>query len=185
MCDGIELPMSAPVTLWSGMKENVLPPDDLTSSTGIILLVNKKAQVVTAYVQDAAGAYTIPLRHMICSTGRTYERTRNGTYQLQGKHGEWYTYPGPSGDTIRWPSVYRSGYYFHSPLYDRDHTIRSSTVRRLGKRASAGCVRLKSNDAEWVYKHCPNGTRVVIVDGKSIKALNEALKPRTVKVKGF
>ena len=122
---------------------------------------------------------------MICSTGRTYERTRNGEYTLLSKRGEWYTYPGPSGDTIRWPSVYRSGYYFHSPLYNANHTIRGWTVKQLGSRASAGCVRLKSNDAEWVSKHCPLGTKVYICDGKEKKALREALKPADVKVKGF
>ena len=185
LCDGLELPMSEPVTLWSGLVSNVLPPRSLGSDTGIILLVNKKAQVVTAYIRDANGRYTLPLRHMICSTGRTYDRTRNGTYKLQGKKREWYTYSGPSGDTIRWPSVYRSGYYFHSPLYNKDHTLRTHTVSRLGSRASAGCVRLKVTDAEWVYKNCPAGTTVYICDGRKLEKLNKALKPRDVKVTGF
>ncbi len=179
------LPESEPVTLWSGMGNNVYPPKDMESDTGIILVVNKTAQVVTAYIKDADGRYRLPLRQMICSTGRTYERTRNGEYTLLSKRGEWYTYPGPSGDTIRWPSVYRSGYYFHSPLYNANHTIRGWTVKQLGSRASAGCVRLKSNDAEWVSKHCPLGTKVYICDGKEKKALREALKPADVKVKGF
>ncbi len=184
--NGIEdTPFCKPVNLWTGMQDNVLPASDKTSSTGIILLVNKRAQVVTAYIKDKKGKYTLPLRHMICSSGLNYDRTRNGTYTIQGHKGEWYTYPGPSGDTIRWPSVYRSGYYFHSPLYNKDHTIRQYTVKRLGDRASAGCVRLKSNDAEWVYRNCPNGTTVVIVDGEKKNDLKEALKPRTVAVKGF
>ena len=182
---GLDLPMSEPATLWSGMKSNVLPPKKLKSKTGIILVVNKQAQVVTAYIKDADGKYTLPLRHMICSTGRVYDRTKNGTWKIESHKGEWYTYPGPSGDTIRWPSVYRSGYYFHSTLYNRDHTIRSGSVNKLGSRASAGCIRLKVSDAKWVYKNCPNGTPVYICDGKKIKALNKALKPKKVKVKGF
>ena len=185
ICEGVDLPMTDPVTLWSDMGSNVLPPSKLTSKTGIILVVNKKAQVVTAYIQDADGKYTLPLRHMICSTGRTYERTKNGTWKIEGRKGQWYTYPGPSGDTIRWPTKYRSGYYFHSPLYNRDHSIRGYTVKRLGERASAGCVRLKVTDAEWVYKNCGTGTPVYICDGKALKELKKALKPKDVKVNGF
>ncbi|MBR6890184.1 MAG: L,D-transpeptidase family protein [Clostridia bacterium] len=183
--DQYNAPLSDPVHLYTGWQSNVLPPSDMTSSTGGIIVVNKRAQVVTVYIKDEKGNYTLPLRHMICSTGLTYERTRNGVYKIERKLGEWYTYPGPSGDTIRWPSVYRSGYYFHSPLFNRDHTIRYSTINRLGQRASAGCVRLPNNDAEWVYRYCPVGTTVYICDGEARNDLRDALKPKTVKVQGF
>ena len=163
----------------------MLPPKGLDSDAGIILVVNKKAQVTTAYVKDEKGRYTIPLRHMICTTGRVYERTRNGTYVIESRKGEWYTYPGERGDTIRWPTVYRSGYYFHSPLCNRNHSIRGSSVRQLGRRGSAGCVRLKVRDAEWVYHHCPNGTVVYICDGAAKDALKDRLYPKDVSVKGF
>ena len=183
--DQYNAPLSDPVHLYTGWQSNVLPPSDMTSSTDGIIVVNKRAQVVTVYIKDEKGNYTLPLRHMICSTGLTYERTRNGVYKIERKIGEWYTYPGPSGDTIRWPSVYRSGYYFHSPLFNRDHTIRYSTINRLGQRASAGCVRLPNNDAEWVYRYCPVGTTVYICDGEARNDLRDALKPKTVKVQGF
>ena len=175
--------MSVPVTLWSGLQENVLPPEDLTSKTGVILVVNKKAQVVTAYVQDANGAYTIPLRHMICSSGRVYDRTVNGTYTLKARKGEWYQYP--SGVYIRYPSIYRDGYYFHSPLYSSSKKINSSTVSKLGTRQSLGCVRLKVRDAKWIYDYCKAGTAVYICDGAAKDSLKKAIKPATVKVKGF
>ena len=175
--------ISNPVTLWTGLQENVLPPAALTSKTGIILVVNKKAQVVTAYVQDAAGAYTVPLRHMICSSGKVYDRTVNGTYKLKARKGEWYQYP--SGVYIRYPSIYRDGYYFHSPLYSSGKSIMSSTVGKLGTRQSLGCVRLKVRDAQWVYQNCDVGTAVYICDGAAKDSLKKAIKPATVKVKGF
>ena len=178
-----DLPMSDPVTLWSGMQENVLPTPTLTSDSGIILVVNKRAQVVTAYVRDGEGKYTIPLRHMICSTGKIYNRTKNGTYKLKSRGGEWHQYS--TGYYIRWPSTYRDGYYFHSPLYRPNKTISSGTVRQLGTRQSLGCIRLKVRDAEWVYKHCAKGTTVLICDGEKKDALKKAIVPQTVKVKGF
>ena len=174
---------SKPVTLWSGYESNVLPPAKLTSSTGILLLVNKKAQVVTAYIRDADGRYTLPLRHMICSTGKVYERTKNGTFKIKGHLNEWYRYP--SGTYIRWPSIYRSGYYFHSVLYSSKDSISTSTVRKLGTRQSQGCVRLKVRDAEWLYKNCGKGTTVYICDGAKRDKLKKALLPKHVEVLGF
>ena len=175
--------ISDPVTLWSGLQDNVLPPASLTSSSGVILVVNKKAQVVTAYVRDASGAYTLPLRHMICSSGKVYDRTQNGTYKLKARKGEWYQYP--SGVYIRYPSIYRDGYYFHSPLYSSGKKVMSSTVGKLGTRQSLGCVRLKVRDAKWIYENCPAGTAVYICDGGARDSLKKAIKPATVKVKGF
>lgn len=179
----VELPASDAVNLWTGYQDNVLPPSDLTSSSHIILLVNKKAQVVTAYVRDAKGKYTIPLRHMICSTGKTYDRTKNGTYKLSAREGEWYKYP--SGTYIRWPSIYRDGYYFHSVLYKKKSKINTGTIDKLGTRQSQGCIRLKVNDARWIYNNCPKGTAVYICDGKKLDKLKNALLPKTVKVSGF
>lgn len=173
--------MSAPVTLWSGMKSNVAVEPGVTSASGVVLVVNKKAQVVTAYTQDASGNYTVVLRHMICSTGKVYDRTENGDYTLKSKMDEWYRYP--SGVYIRYPSIYQSGYFFHSVLYGSGKSVMSSTVARLGTRQSLGCIRLKVSDAQWVYKNLVNGTKVQIVDGKDISSLRNALKPKKVSVK--
>ncbi len=173
--------LSKAVTLLSHMPGNVLPDPEGTSASGIVLVVNKKAQVVTAYIKDQDGEYTLALRHMICSTGKVYDRTPNGVYVMASRKGEWYRYP--SGVYIRYPSIYKSGLFFHSVLYSSSRSVMSSTVGKLGTRQSLGCVRLKVSDAKWVYDHCTNGTRVEIIDGKSISALRTALKARNVKVK--
>ncbi len=174
---------SAAADLWTGLQANVLPPANLTSSTGIILVVNKKAQIVTAYVRDANGKYTVPLRHMICTTGRVWDWTENGTYKLQARRSEWKRYP--SGVYIRYPSTYRSGYYFHSPLYSSGKSVMSYTVGQLGSRRSLGCVRLKVRDAEWVYRYLGEGTAVYICDGSDRDSLKSAIRPKKVEVQGF
>jgi lipoprotein-anchoring transpeptidase ErfK/SrfK len=172
---------SRAVTLWSDVPGNVLPDESLTSATGILLLVNKKAQVTTAYAKDGNGKYTIVLRHMICSTGRVYERTPVGEFKITSKMGQWYRYP--SGIYIRYPSVYKSDLYFHSVLYSSAKKIQKNAVANLGTRQSLGCIRLKVTDAQWVYDNCPNGTSVSIVDGKSISALSKALRPKNLAVR--
>lgn len=175
--------LSEAATLFSGMPANVLPPDGVQSPSGILLLVNKRAQVVTAYVRDASGAYTLPLRHMICSTGRVYQRTPEGTFSILSKKNEWHRYP--TGVYVRYPSVYRSGYYFHSPLYHAGKTVVRHSVAQLGTRQSLGCIRLKVSDAKWIYDHCPVGTTVYICDGAKLSPLRKALKPQNVSVQGF
>lgn len=170
---------SKTVTLWSDMPANVLPEPSTKSATGIVLLVNKKAQVVTAYTRDASGKYTIPLRNMICSTGSVYERTPTGDFSIISKMSQWYRYP--SGVYIRYPSVYTKGLYFHSVLYSSGKKVTSNSISKLGTRQSLGCIRLKVSDAKWVYDYC-KGSTVSIVDGKSNAALKTALKPRNVKI---
>lgn len=170
--------LTEPVALYSALPDNILPPSSLTSETGIIVVVNKGAQVVTAYQQDSEGKYTIPLRHMICSSGKVNARTPNGTWKLS-KRQEWYRYP--SGVYIRYPVTYKSGLYFHSVLYRSKSSIMTSTIRRLGTRQSLGCIRLKVNDAKWLYDSVKNGTTVYITDGKNISGLRNALKPKTIK----
>ena len=174
---------SIPATLWSKMPDNVLPGSNVISDSGIVLLVNKKAQIVTAYVADANGKYSVVLRHMICSTGKTYERTPLGEFLLAGKLDEWYRYP--SGTHIRYPSTYTSGLYFHSVLYNAQKKLSTNTIDLLGTRQTLGCVRLKVNEAKWVYDNLVSPTKptkVVIVDGKAIPELLRALKPKNVKV---
>ena len=171
---------SASANLWTGYQSNVYPPASLKSGTKYLLVVNKRAQVVTAYIKDADGRFRLPIRHMICSTGREYDWTENGVHKLSARTMQWLQYP--SGVYIRYPSTYSEGYYFHSPLYNSNKTLRSSTVDKLGTRQSLGCVRLKVNDAEWVWRNCKAGTTVYICDGAERAKLRSRILPKTVTV---
>ena len=53
---------------------------------------------------------------------------------------------------------------FHSVLYSEkdESTLRKGSVYALGSRASHGCIRLKVEDAKWIYNNCPAGTTVVV-----------------------
>lgn len=54
--------------------------------------------------------------------------------------------------------------YFHSVIYSEkdESTLRMSSVYNLGHKASHGCVRLRPEDAKWIYSHCDAGTIVII-----------------------
>ena len=58
------------------------------------------------------------------------------------------------------------------------YKVSASDYNKLGKPASAGCIRLSIADAKWIYYHVPIGSTVVISD-------NEATplgKPATTKM---
>ena len=54
--------------------------------------------------------------------------------------------------------------YFHSVIFSEkdESTLRMSSVYNLGHKASHGCIRLKVEDAKWIYENCDAGTIVTI-----------------------
>lgn len=50
-------------------------------------------------------------------------------------------------------------YMIHSVVYNL-HSQTSIHDGRLGQAVSHGCIRLKLENAKWIYDHCANGTRV-------------------------
>lgn len=120
--------------------------------------VNYGAQTVTVYTKDSKGAYTKPVKAMICSTG-TYTPT-SGTYKTLGK-GNWW---GLLGDVYGQYATHIVGdILFHSVPYltsgDRS-SLEYWAYDQLGSRVSMGCVRLTVADAKWIYDNCTIGTEV-------------------------
>lgn len=121
--------------------------------------VNNEMNTVTVYIKDDNGAYTIPVKAMICSTGEA--TPQNCKYVLGGKRWIWQPLFG---------NVY--GYYtthidgnilFHSVPYltNKDNSsLEYWEYDKLGTTASLGCVRLKVEDAKWIYENCLAGSTV-------------------------
>ena len=124
------------------------------------LYVNKDKQYVTAYCKD--GSYYVPVRTMICSTGKTLSHTPNGTFSTKAKY-RWHELDGPCWGQYCTRIV--GGVLFHSVYYDSYNNpvdLAVSQYNKLGKRASHGCVRLTVEGAKWIYDKCKLGTTVVI-----------------------
>lgn len=53
------------------------------------------------------------------------------------------------------------GIFFHSEIYSAkdDRTVRSNTIKQLGRKASHGCVRLYRDNAKWIFDNCPQAHR--------------------------
>lgn len=126
------------------------------------LKVSVSDQKVYAY-KWVNGDYTELARTMVCSTGTTKNPTPLGTFSAGGPCGKWYYFK----KFDCWAQyAYRidGPILFHSVIYSEkdESTLRQSSVNNLGSRASHGCIRLKVEDAKWIYNNCPAGTTVVV-----------------------
>ena len=128
-----------------------------------MLKVSVADQRVYAY-KWVNGSYTKLARTMICSTGTKSDPTPYGTYSNGGPAGRWYYFE-KFDCWAQYAWRFNGPYLFHSVLYSEKDTstLRQGSVSNLGSRASHGCVRLKVEDAKWIYNNCPTGTTVKVV----------------------
>ena len=128
-----------------------------TSSSPYYIKVNYKANTITVYKKDKNNKYTVPVRAIICSTGTA--TPKSGIYKTSNKY--------------RWGKLIHNSYgqystrivgsiLFHSVPYSapKNDALMYKQYDRLGTKASAGCVRLTTIDAKWLYDNCPSGTMV-------------------------
>ncbi len=119
--------------------------------------VNKQMSCVTVYAKDGGNGYIIPVVAFACSPGKD---TPTGTFYTQNKY-RWHHLYGADGQFC---TRITGHVLFHSPPYTSfdNHTLWPKEYNRLGTWASAGCVRLRSGDAKWIYDNCSLQTKVVI-----------------------
>lgn len=151
----------------SNMAQNVPYPYEIH--------VNKQMNCVTVYAMDTSGAYSIPLKAMVCSTGNA---TPLGTFRTPAK----YIWKVLKGNVWGQYSTRVTGsILFHSVPYStsRKDALINKYYNKLGTTASAGCIRLTTIDAKWIYDNCPLGTTVVIYNDSNPGPLG---KPTAMKV---
>jgi hypothetical protein len=117
-----------------------LPPADTYK-----LVIDEYWQIATVYARDENGAYTVPVRYMIVSTGDYDTPTPKGTFSMGGRFVRFgYFSLGVYGQYWRQIS---GAIYTHSVLYlRRDANSYTGSYSRLGRRfawlrASAGSRR--------------------------------------------
>lgn len=124
----------------------------ISSQQEYVIKVNKRMNCITVYLNDK------PIKAFVCSTG---EATPTGTFHTMVRY--------------RWKQLIHEvwGQYctrivghilFHSVPYHEcnNRTLLTGSYRKLGKTASAGCIRLTCRDAKWIYDNCRLKTKVVI-----------------------
>lgn len=115
-----------------------------------------------AYIK--AGSKTIYT--MIVSSGldQTHDdSTPKGTFHIEPERGEWFFSEGYQEGAEYWVSWKNHGeFLFHSVPMTKDKKVIEKEAKKLGAKASHGCIRLSIPDAKWIYENIPEHTKVVI-----------------------
>ena len=147
------------LTVNGSVSQDVI--NDMSSPTNYLIAVSRYDFETTVY-QGSRGNWT-PVRIMGCTVGETGSRTPSGTYKIESKG---YSFSGPKNAAYPdYTCYYYSGfigstYMFHSVLYQPGtfNIIDNS----MGEDVSHGCIRLLLDDAEFIYRNIPLGTKVYI-----------------------
>ncbi len=159
-------------------KPSTSTTNKVSSKYPYYIMVNRLANCVTIYKQDENGAYTVPVKAMICSVGKNINNTPTGVFKTSDK----YTWRYLFGDQYGQYATRITGHIlFHSVPYTNQskNTLRTDYYNNLGVGDSMGCIRLTCADAKWIYDNCAKGTTVEIYDSSNPGPLG---KPTAMKI---
>lgn len=144
------------------------------------IIVDLYWQVVMVYSKDENGAYTVPVRYMLCTTGSTRVggETRTGIFKMQKTRVRFGKFASSPESAQYWSLIF-SKTYFHSTLYNkrRDLTsVQKLSYESLGSKASHGCIRLTVPDARWIFYNICYDTEVEIRKGSKDDSETAAIR---------
>ena len=145
-----------------------------------LIRVNRYANCVTVYTKDETGAYTVPVKAMVCSVGLD-----GGTPLENGSITDKYNWRLLFGNVWGQYAVRFNGHImFHSVPYmtPAKDTLKEGQYNLLGQPASQGCIRLAVIDAKWIYDNCDRGTKVEVYDNADPGPLG---KPASIYIDPF
>ena len=131
------------------------------------IMVNRSLNCVTVYTLDDNYQYTVPVKAMVCSTGREGHETPVDTYSMEWRADWCYMVDGSWGQYAI--NLRYDGYMFHTICYysnSPDNVMRDE-YNLLGDYASLGCIRLQVADCKWLYDNCVDGTPVIVYEDPS------------------
>ena len=127
--------------------------------------VDKANQVVRVY-ERGDGTYTHLIRRMVCSTGRIDSKLPDKLYEMSGARLKWCR--AADGHLyMQYATRIYSSYMFHGVPTDGvgGSRVKADYYRKLGERASGGCIRMLCADAKWIFDNVPNGSFVLVMKG--------------------
>lgn len=124
------------------------------------LNISLEDQRVYVYKLGADKQYTLH-DTFVCSTG-FYGPTPPGVFNTTGPGRRWHFFK-EYNIWAQYAYSIEGDILFHSVLFkNRGGKPTSASVWALGQKASHGCVRLRVEDAKWVYENCKRGTIVTV-----------------------
>ena len=127
--------------------------------------VDRTNQVIRVY-ERGDGTYTHLIRRMVCSTGRIDSKLPDKLYEMSGARLKWCR--AADGHLyMQYATRIYSSYMFHGVPTDGvgGSRVKADYYRKLGERASGGCIRMLCADAKWIFDNVPNGSFVLVLKG--------------------
>lgn len=129
----------------------------LDSETGTLIWVDIDRQLTYVLKKNEDTESWLLERTIVCSTGENKSPTKTGIYKIKDR-GEWFYSDYFNSGAMYWVR-YCGSYLFHSVAMDKDRNIINDT---LGKKSSAGCIRMSVEDSKWFYENSPEGSTVFV-----------------------
>lgn len=107
------------------------------------------------------------VKNFICSTGTISHPTPTGRFILNasgGARGQKFTSKKYGGWSWWYTGFIGGTYLFHAVPGSKSGQMGANGVKRLGTRASHGCIRLLTEEAKFIHDTVPDGTIVEIKD---------------------
>lgn len=141
--------------------------------------VNRALNCITIYEKDDNGDYTIPVKAIVCSTGKNLGDTPIGTFNTKISYNWLLMVDGTYG---QYAYRFYGSILFHSvPYFTKDKgDLEYEQYNKLGGPASLGCVRVNVRDAIWLIENCPVGTQVIVYDDPN--SPGPLGKPESIKI---
>lgn len=154
-------------------------PTPVPTPVPYAITVDVNNQVTTVYGRDETGAFTVPVRRMVCSTGMVSTPSDVGEWVLDGRKARWCYFSLYGSYAQYWTRINKY-IAFHSVIYhavDYD-ALSTKSYNLLGSRASHGCIRLLVSDAKWLYENVGEGVTVTVTEAlPEDPELRQVMKP--------
>ena len=148
--------ISASSKLLQSLTSNNINTLNIESLTSNLIYVNLKDQIT--YIYKGSINNWDKIKSFKCSTGIESEKTPTGIFDVR-ERGAWFFSDKYNQGGKYWVQFY-GDYLFHSVPYNKDQI--EVVDYTLGVPASHGCIRLKTEDAKWIYDNIESGTKVII-----------------------
>lgn len=148
--------ISASSKLLQSLTSNNINTLNIESLTSNLIYVNLKDQIT--YIYKGSINNWDKIKSFKCSTGIESEKTPTGIFDVR-ERGAWFFSDKYNQGGKYWVQFY-GDCLFHSVPYNKDQS--EVVDYTLGVPASHGCIRLKTEDAKWIYDNIESGTKVII-----------------------
>lgn len=128
----------------------------ISSKTNYFVYLNLDEQ--KTYVYEGSTNDWDLVKEFSCSTGLPGKETPKGIFAVTNR-GEWFFSDEFAQGGKYWVQ-FMGDYLFHSVPFDETQTVVLDDT--LGTPASHGCIRLKVEDAKWLYDNIANDTKIII-----------------------